>query len=149
MKKFQFSLERVRGYREQILDQEKGKLLKKKNEKEVIDRKIRKLREEFQTISQMMIREQQEGTSILQLRAKSSQLSNIRQQLKQLCFEAENKQREIDVQMRAVVTASQEVSKLDKLEDRQIEVYQKSISHAQALEMEELVVTDLTRNKAM
>ena len=59
MKKFQFSLQAMRDYRERLLDEEKGTLQRLKAERDSIEEHLRRLEGEFTGISRE-IQEKQE-----------------------------------------------------------------------------------------
>ena len=68
-----------------------------------------------------------------------SQRTNIRRQIEQLKKEQALAKLEVKRQVQVVVQATQEVSKLDKLQDKQLEEYRKMVMKAEELEIEEFV----------
>ena len=81
MKKFQFSLQAMRDYRERLLDEEKGTLQRLKAERDSIEEHLRRLEGEFIGISREMQEKQEEGTTIIELKKLSAQLDNLRLQI--------------------------------------------------------------------
>ena len=120
MKKFQFSLDHVRDYRDRLLDEETGKLQ----------------------------RLQAERITALEQRGFSMQLESIRMQVRELTEQLEAAKARVEQQTRVVVAANQEVSKLDKLRDRQYEDWQAGVRKAEEERIEELVSQSHIRKTA-
>lgn len=147
MKKFRFTLDRMKGYQEQILEEEKNTLGRLNHTRQQIELKIHSLEEDFRRISRELLREEEAGIQGAALRGYHLQLENIRQQLKQLAQELAQAQQAVDDQMDVVLRASQEVSKLDKLEERQLEEYKKGVAKEEELFIEELVSSKSVREQ--
>lgn len=86
-----------------------------------------------------MLQEQERGITAFQLLSYESQRTNIRRQIEQLKKEQALAKLEVKRQVQVVVQATQEVSKLDKLQDKQLEEYKKMVMKAEELEIEEFV----------
>ena len=149
MKKFQFTLSRTLDYREQILTEEKNTLASLQGRQNVIEQKICFLEGEFQRISQEMAQEQLAGIPVFRLIAYDGQRTNIRRQLEQLHIDLAEAEKEVSQQIDVVVEASQEVSKLDKLREKQLEEYNKAIAAAEELVIEEFVSAQMARQEEM
>ena len=139
MKKFKFTLGRMLDYKDQLLDEEKNKLALLRKKKQEIDDHIESLLRELDKISVTMRQEQERGITAFQLLSYESQRTNIRRQIEQLKKEQELAKLEVKRQVQVVVQATQEVSKLDKLQDKQLEEYRKMVMKAEELEIEEFV----------
>ena len=139
MKKFKFTLGRMLDYKDQLLDEEKNKLALLRKKKQEIDDHIESLLRELDKISVTMRQEQERGITAFQLLSYESQRTNIRRQIEQLKKEQALAKLEVKRQVQVVVQATQEVSKLDKLQDKQLEVYRKMVMKAEELEIEEFV----------
>ena len=94
---------------------------------------------ELDKISVTMRQEQERGITAFQLLSYESQRTNIRRQIEQLKKEQALAKLEVKRQVQVVVQATQEVSKLDKLQDKQLEEYRKMVMKAEELEIEEFV----------
>ncbi len=140
MKKFQFSLSHMREYKSRILDEEQGTLLRLKDEQTQIEQAIEKLQTEFQNISAQMQVAQIKGTTVMELQGFSMQLDTIRLQLKELQAALLKAVQKVEKQTKVVIAANQEVSKLDKLQDKQYEAYRHKEEKAEELRIEEIVV---------
>ena len=104
-----------------------------------IDDHIESLLRELDKISVTMRQEQERGITAFQLLSYESQRTNIRRQIEQLKKEQALAKLEVKRQVQVVVQATQEVSKLDKLQDKQLEEYRKMVMKAEELEIEEFV----------
>ncbi len=148
MKKFQFSLDHVRDYRDRLLDEETGKLQRLRAEQTRIEQLIAQLEADFAQVSQAMRDAQAEGITALEQRGFSLQLESIRMQTHELTDLLKGVQDQVEQQTQVVVAANQEVSKLDKLKDRQYEDWQTSVRKAEEERIEELVSQNYIRKTA-
>ena len=148
MKKFEFSLNHMLDYKSRILDTEQGLLLRLKGEQAQIQQKIDSLNAEFQKISLYMHQAQEKGTTVLEVRRFSMQLDNIRLQRKELQEALQKAAKKVEKQTTVVLAANQEVSKLDKLQDKQFEDYRYRAEKIEELQIEELVTLGLSRKSA-
>ena len=148
MKKFQFSLDHVRDYRDRLLDEETGKLQRLRAEQTRIEQLIAQLEADFAQVSQAMRDAQAEGITALEQRGFSLQLESIRMQTHELTDLLKGVQDQVEQQTQIVVAANQEVSKLDKLKDRQYKDWQTSVRKAEEERIEELVSQNYIRKTA-
>ena len=122
MKSFQFSLSKMRSYKEQVLEKEKTTLRQLQAEKAKIETDIENL-ENFRTSRENEFKQSKNGLMATQLGLYKFHAENTRLQLNNLYEELEKAEARIDAQIKVVVAASQEVSGLDKLRDKQLEEY--------------------------
>ena len=148
MKKFQFSLDHVRDYRDRLLDEETGKLQRLRAEQTRIEQLIAQLEADFAQVSKAMRDAQAEGITALEQRGFSLQLESIRMQTHELTDLLKGVQDQVEQQTQIVVAANQDVSKLDKLKDRQYEDWQTSVRKAEEERIEELVSQNYIRKTA-
>lgn len=123
MKKFHFTLTKMLDYKDQILEKEKNTLMQCHFRKNQIVSRIEMLEREFERINRELQEEQEHGSTICALRMRSFQLENIRRQCTQLKRDKKVAEAAIEKQLKVVVSASQEVSSLDKLKEKQLEEY--------------------------
>ena len=147
MKKFEFSLAHMRDYRERLLDEEKGTLQRLKAERDAIAERLDFLRQEFAALSLKMSREQAAGTTIIELRKMGAQLDNIRLQQRELKKALERAESKVEIQMSVVLNANREVSKLDKLQERQYEEYRYQAGKAEEDRIDEFISQNLYRTQ--
>ena len=119
MKKFEFSLSHMRDYKERLLDEEKGAL--------------------------ELVKAQMKGTTIVELRKYSAQLDNVRLQQEERKKALAKAEQRVEKQMKVVIAANQEVSKLDKLQERQYEEYRHQVTKAEEDRIDEFVAQTLCR----
>lgn len=146
MKKFEFSLSHILDYRERLLDEEKGTLQRLKAERDEIEDTIRRLEHSLAQVALKMIKAQTEGTTIIEIKKLAAQQENIQLQLDQQRNALEKAEFKVDHQMKVVVAANQEVSKLDKLQERQLEEYRHEANKAEEDRVDEFVAQNLARN---
>ena len=139
MKKFQFGLEHVRDYRDRLLEEELGKLQRLKAALAQVESRIQQLNQEFSQVSAQLAQAQRRGTTSAQIQCLGLQLEAARLQLRELEAQRKKAQQQVDLQTRIVVEANQEVSKLDKLKERQLDAYRTQAAKAEEQQVEELV----------
>ena len=142
MKKFKFTLGRMLDYKDQLLTEEKNKLAVVRKRQSDLEQRIDSLENESCRISEAMNRGQKKGIAVFQLVAFQAQRDNIRQQVGQ---DLKLVLLEVQKQTSAVVLATQEVSKLEKLQEKQLEAYRKGVAKAEELFIEEFVSAKMIR----
>lgn len=147
MKKFQFSLSKVLDYKDQVLEKEKNTLAQFHFQKKQVDNRIEALKQEFDTVNQRFVKETAEGISVIQIKSFEFQLQNIRYQIKQFEVEQRALAAAIEKQLQVVVAASQEVSGLDKLEEKQRMEYNMEQAKGHEAQIAEFVTSRLIRQK--
>jgi len=123
MKRFEFSLDRVLGFKNQMLDREKNELARLRMVKSQMDEELNDLVREFQSLSQQMTMKAQQGITALELRSYQFQLDCLRDDMDILNDKRHNQDTLIDAQLAVVLEQSQSVSGLEKLKDRQKEEF--------------------------
>ncbi len=145
MKSFNFSLDKVLGYREQMLELEKNTLgveLSKENEIiTAIERIQANLEEQDNLLKALM----DDGTTIIKIRQVSNQIESLKYSLinqKQLL---EKQQEAVQKQREIVVKANQDHTLLDKLKTKRKVQYDKECLKQENSTVEELIVNGLSR----
>lgn len=149
MRKFQFTMRRILDLKNNILDAEKNRLSQLKEEQRKIEREIEALELAMQDISREMLDAQSEGVTVAELIAYNARRANIRMQLEELALRLTDAKKSVDRQMQVVAEASREVSKFEKVEERQYEVYRESEKKAETARVEELVVNNISRRQVV
>ena len=72
-----------------------------------------------------------------------------RLQLEDLAKKRADIQKNIEKQTLVVVEVSREVSKFEKIEERQLEIYRETEKKAEAARIEDMIVTNVTRRSAV
>jgi flagellar export protein FliJ len=149
VKKFVFSLDHMRDYKDLVLDEERGILAQLNAKRNTLQQQIDALQQRFCELSQELKDAQQQGTTIQKIRSYGVQLENIRLQLADLRVLLLAAEQEVEKQMAVVLAANQEVSKLDKLHDKQYDLYQKQVKKVQEQQVEELISMEIGRENAV
>ncbi len=123
MKRFEFSLDRVLGFKNQMLDREKNELARLRSIKSQMDEELRELLEEFQAVNRKMKDKSRRGVTALELRSFQFQLDCLRDDMDLLNEKRREQDIKIDGQLAVVLEISQSVSGLDKLKDHQKEEF--------------------------
>ena len=87
----------------------------------------------------------EKGTTVIELRKLIAQMDNVRLQIQDLEKALVKAEQRVEKQMDVVVEANKEVTKLDKLEERQREEYRHQVSKAEEDRIDEFVSQNLTR----
>lgn len=141
MKKFQFKLETVLDYKQQVLSSlqtEHGSILAQLRAQEEM---LEKLEQQYYDMDQQFTERKTEGMSILDalsyeqyLRAMERQLQEENQRLEEIKQAEEAKRKQ-------VVVAKQDTSSIEKLREKKLELYRKSIQKDEETMIEEFVST--------
>ena len=135
MKSFQFSLAKMRSYKEQVLEKEKITLRQLQAEKTKIETDIENL-ENHRKAREQEFKESKNGLMASELMLYKFYAENTRLQLNNLYEELRRAEARVEAQIKVVVAASQEVSGLDKLEEKQLEEYK----YLEAKELQEEIL---------
>lgn len=141
MKKFQFSLDTVLDYKQQVLSSlqtEHGAILAQLRQQEEI---LEQLESQYYQADQQFTQRKMEGMNIADalsfeqyLRAMEHKLNLENHRLLQIMEQEEAKRRE-------VVSAKQDTSSIEKLRERKLEIYRKEVQRSEELALEDFVST--------
>lgn len=123
MKKFVFTLERLKQYREQVLETEKGSLADLRGQLNRLQAELEDILEELARLNRELVEMYERGTTPLDISVHKRYIAAKQQELHMKRHQIMLKEREIERQLEVVVEATKEVSKLEKLEDQQREEY--------------------------
>lgn len=143
MRRFEFSLDRVLGYKNQMLDREKNELARLRMVKNQMDEELEELLEEFQVVNHKMTVESQRGVTVLKLKGFQFQLDCLRDDMEQLNEKRRDQDVLIDEQLGVVLELSQSVSGLDKLKDHQKEEFARYEAKVNETEISEFITGKL------
>ena len=141
MKKFQFSLDTVLDYKQQVLSSlqtEHGAILAQLRRQEEV---LEQLESQYYQADQQFTQRKMEGMNIADalsfeqyLRAMEHKLNLENHRLLQIMEQEEAKRRE-------VVSAKQDTSSIEKLRERKLEMYRKEVQRSEELALEDFVST--------
>ena len=134
MTRYEFSLERIRGYKIQILDKEKKILGNLNRRRDDIAEKIRSMEKFMEEKTEEVSFKQAEGVSMMELVSLNYLIESTRKQIEALQIELERAEEIAEAQRKIVLSIYQEKTGMDKLEEKQLEEYR--LLEARALESE-------------
>lgn len=145
MKKFHFTLQKLKDYQEQELDREKNALsllqadLRRIEEaREVLMGKVAEQSEQLDRVYKL-------GSTANEIAMRKRYIVTLQQEIHLKEQQAIQKQAEIEAQLSVVVEATKEVKKLEKLEEKQLEEYNLAAGKENERFIEEFVNTQSTR----
>lgn len=139
MKKFVFSLEKVLGYKQQILDLLKSELSRLQAEMNEIGRQIENHNHEFDNTNQTLIVKMQDGMAPHDIAVYKSYLSDLNLRIQSL---REQKQKAMDAvaaKQQEIVNMNSDISGLERLKDKQLDDYRSQERKEQETFIEEFV----------
>ena len=139
MKKFVFTLESLKRYQDQVLETEKGKLSELRGELNRLEAELEDILAELERLNGELVVMYEKGTTPLEISVHKRYISAKQQELHMKRHQILMKEREIEAQLQVVVDATREVSKLEKLEEHQIEEYKALEQKENELFIEEFV----------
>ena len=123
VKKFVFTLQKLKEYREQTLDTEKGTLAELRAELAQLEAELEDILEELARLNRELMEMYEDITTSLDISVHKRYINAKQQELHMKRHQILMKNREIEAQLQVVLEATMEVSKLEKLEEHQIEDY--------------------------
>ncbi len=123
MKKFEFTLESLRKYNEQILDSEKNILGKLRAELGELQDELESTNARYDEAREKLAQLLMGGTDAMRLSVSKKYISSLQQDIYRIKAKIAAKNEEIKAQLDKVIEATKEVTKLEKLEEKQREEY--------------------------
>lgn len=145
MKRFEFSLNKLMDYKQQILDREKNDLAHLRiqqqqmmDEKDQLKKTLKRSADEFRELSG-------KGITVMQITMFKGYHQSLRMQIKELEESIEKMEVKVQKQLGVVVEATKEVSSLEKLEEKQLEDYNFKVAKAEEQFISEYVMNSTYR----
>ena len=139
MKKFHFSLQKLKDFREQELDRQKNILsllqadLRRIEEaREVLIEKVKEQAEQLERVYKL-------GSTASDIAMRKRYIVTLQQEIHVKEQQAFDKRAEIEAHLSVVVEATKEVKTLEKLEEKQLEEYNHAVSKENEQFIEEFV----------
>ncbi len=139
MKKFKFTLESLKKYNEQILDSEKNTLGRLRAEYADMQKALEGKELEYEQAIEKLEELMKSGTNVMRVSLHKRYIASLQQDMYRIKAEMAAKDEEIQKQLQKVVDATKEVSKIEKLEEKQIEQYKYEEQKESELFIEEFV----------
>lgn len=139
MKKFHFSLDTVLGYKQQVLDSlrsEHAVIIKKVTDQEIL---IADLTQRHRELNIAFREAEQEGMTIAQAKTYEIGLRVLERQIQIETERLHALEREAEKKRQQVVAARQETASLEKLREKKLDGYRKSVQKQEELFIDELV----------
>ena len=123
MKKFVFTLQNLKEFREQTLDTEKGTLAEMRAELVEMEAQLEHIFEELAKLNRDLLELYAKGTTANDISVHKRYINAKQQELHQMRHQILMQNRKIEQQLQAVIDATQELSKLERLEEHQLDDY--------------------------
>ncbi|MBQ8825743.1 MAG: flagellar export protein FliJ [Oscillospiraceae bacterium] len=140
MKRFKFSLDKLKGYKEQILDKEKNDLAQLRSQQQALVEEKRQVEETLRLSNEEFIKKSGSGMNVIQITMFKSYHQSLSQQIKELEESIEKMENRVQRQLKVVIEATKEVSSLEKLEEKQLEAYNFQVAKAEEQFISEYVI---------
>ena len=139
MKKFHFSLQKLKDYREQELDRQKNILSLLQADLRRIEEARELLIEKLKEQAEQLDRVYRLGSTASDIAMRKRYIVTLQQEIHLKEQQAAQKRVEIEQQLEVVVEATKEVKTLEKLEDKQLEDSNHAVSKENEQFIEEFV----------
>ncbi len=139
MKKYVFSLKKIRDYKEQMLNKEKNTLLGLRNEKLGLEQQKEHLFDELKSITAKYNADMARGTTVMKLKLFQYSRESIVREQQEIDKQMKFLDTYIERQRKVVVKLSQELTGYDKLEEKQFTEYTKKVTKETENFIEEFV----------
>jgi len=123
VKKFVFTLQNLKEFREQTLDTEKGTLAEMRAELVEMEAQLEHILEELAKLNRDLLELYAKGTTANDISVHKRYINAKQQELHQMRHQILMQNRKIEQQLQAVIDATQELSKLERLEEHQLDDY--------------------------
>lgn len=147
MKRFQFTLDKLLQFKQQVLDREKNDLAHLRQQQQEIADKKAELEYKLKCSNDDFTIKSANGMSIVQITVFKDFHKSLSEQIRELEKAVAVFEEKIQKQLGVVVEATKEVSSLEKLEDKQQEEYKFSVQKAEEHFIDEYV-TNSTYKRA-
>lgn len=139
MKNYVFSLQKIRDYKQQMLNKEKNTLLGLRNEKNDLEKQKENLFDEMKNITEKYNQDMAKGTTVMNLKIFQYSKENIIREQNEIDKQIQFLDTYIERQRKVVVKLSQELTGYDKLEEKQFSVYNQKLAKENENLIEEFV----------
>ncbi len=139
MKKFNFTLQSLKNYNDQVLDSEKSVLGRLRAELAEMQAELDAKTAEYELSIDKLNELVRGGTTAMRLSLHKKYVSSLQQDIYRIKGRMAQKRDEVEQQLQRVIDATKEVSKLEKLEEKQLEEYRYAAQKEQEQIIEEFV----------
>lgn len=139
MKKFRFSLQTLKDYRQQELDRQKNALAALQSELRRLNEETEQLRRKVELESEQLNEISRRGAQAYDIALRKRYIVTLQAEIHFKEQQTLQKQGEIDRQLNVVVEATKDVKTLEKLEEKQLEEYNRKAGKENEQFIEEFV----------
>jgi flagellar export protein FliJ len=139
MKKFVFSLEKVLGYKRQVLDLLKSELSRLQAQCRELERQIEHGNREFENTNHLLIVKMRRGMTPQDIAAYKSYLGDLNRRVLALQQERQKAAQAVAAKQEEIVRMNSDISGLEHLKDRQLADYRSQERKEQETLVEEFV----------
>lgn len=139
MKNFNFTLQSLKKYNDQMLDSEKSVLGRLRAELAEMQAELDAKTAEYELSIDKLNELVRGGTTAMRLSLHKKYVSSLQQDIYRIKGRMAQKRDEVEQQLQRVIDATKEVSKLEKLEEKQLEEYRYAAQKEQEQIIEEFV----------
>lgn len=147
MKKFQFTLQRLKDYREQELDRQKNALAVLQGDLKRLEDSLSQLHVTTEQQSEELKDVCMKGAAATEIAVRKRYIVTLQQDIHIREHQIEQKQAEIEKQLSVVVEATKDVRTLEMLEEKQLEEYKLASAKENEQFIEEFVSGQTVRQK--
>lgn len=123
MKKFNFSLDKLKSYKEQLLDKEKNSLALLRHHQQQLEEEKNEAVLMLKKTGEDLDKQSAVGINIMQIQVIKGYQQSLRDRIEAIGEDINRIEVRIQAQLRVVIEATKEVSSLEKLEDKQLSEY--------------------------
>lgn len=131
MKRFEFSLNKLLNYKQQVLKREKNDLANLRKQQQLAIDEKKQLIQKLKDADDEFVLTSNKGMSAQHMVLAKSYINSISEQIRSLDRLIHILESQIEKQLGVVVEATKEVSSLEKLEEKQLEDYKKAVQKAE------------------
>ncbi len=139
MKRFEFSLEKLMDYKNQLLTDEKQRLAELRARLDKLNELVAKLKAEYACCNELLNERSRTGLAPMEISQRKAYLNALNERIKLETQQLRMMELKVSEQVSVVVRISQDISALDKLKERQFEEYRMEESREYQLLIEEFV----------
>ncbi len=139
MKKFVFSLEKVLDFKQQTLNVKKSELASFQQKLREMERQIEELNNRFVQSNRKMVEEMQTGLCANDIVVYKMYFDTLNRKIQKLLEDKKNLLKVIEQKKSDIVQMNSEISGFEKLRDKQLEQYLKTVRKGEELAIEEFV----------
>lgn len=147
MKRYEFTLDKVREYKTQILSREKSVLMSLNAELAMSNERMEELVDEHNSLGKEITESVNKGVSASMLMLLDSRRKAVRADISALDTKIALLEASVERQKGRVAAVKQEVSGLDRLEEKQLEEYEAIVKKEQEQVIAEFINARLVREK--